>query len=287
MEEQEIINKVIYNYTVLKYGIIKSGKEFNLTSNKVKKILKDNNIYIRNHQEAMALNNKQRGYKKNEDFFSIESHDMAWILGFIASDGTIRKDGNGIKLTLSAKDREILEKIRKKIEIENPIKDYCTNNGFDICEFVWFCEKHKQDLAKYSIIPNKTFKLQPPWLLDRKYWIDYIRGYFDGDGSINLIKDTKRPNCYNLRWQICGAQKEFLQWIIDFLYEEYDIPKVNIYTQKRKANLYYFQYSTNATKKIYTILYNESDMYLKRKKDLFDEIMSIMAPLNKIPRDSI
>lgn len=287
MEKQEIIDKVIYNYTINQYGLLKSGKEFNLSQNKVKKILKENNIYIRNHYESLVINNKKRAYSKNENYFSNQSHDMAWILGFIAADGTIRKDNNSIKITLSQKDREVLEKIKDKIEIGNPIKDYQTNKGFDICELVWTCEKHKKDLAKYSIIPNKTFKLEPPLALDRKYWIDYIRGYFDGDGSVNLIKNSNSRGNGNLRWQICGVNKEFLQWIIDFLFTDYNIPKVSINVQNKKENLYYFQYSSNSTRMIYNILYNDSDMFLKRKKEHFEKIMSVITPLSKIPRDSI
>lgn len=278
MEKQDIIDKIIDNYVNKKYGLIKSGKEFSLTANKVKKILKENNIHIRNHYEANVIANKARAYDKNENYFSKENHNMAWILGFIAADGSIRKDSNSIKITLSRIDKEILEKIRKEIEITNPIKDYTTNKGFEISEFVWTCEQHKKDLEKYNIVPNKTFKIKPPYKLNREFWIDYIRGYFDGDGSVNLIKNSNGRGNGNLRWQLCSATPEILQWIIDFLYEEYQIPKVSIQVQKRKENLYYFQYGSKATRQIYDILYNESPMFLKRKKEHYQEILSKVTP---------
>ena len=278
MEKQEIINKIIDNYENKKYGLIKSGKDFGLSANKVKKILKENNIHIRNHHESMVLSNKSRDYPHNEGYFSKDSLILAWILGFIAADGSIRKDSNSIKITLSKVDKEILEKIKEEIKIENPIKDYITNKGFEISEFIWTCEQHKKDLEKYNIIPDKTFKLKPPYKLNKEFWIDYIRGYFDGDGSVNLIKNSNGRGNGNLRWQVCGAVPEILQWIIDFLYEEYQIPKVLIQTQRRKEKLYYFQYSSKATRQIYNILYNDSKMFLKRKKEHYEEILNKITP---------
>ena len=279
MEKQEVIEKIIDNYTNKKYGLVKSGKEFGYSVNKVKKILKENDIYIRNHYDAMVLANKTRAYKKNENYFSKESHNMAWIMGFIAADGSIRKDSNSIKIALSIVDKEILEKIKKEIEIENPIKDYITNNGFEISEFIWTCEQHKKDLAKYYIVPNKTFKLKPPTNLNKDFWIDYIRGYFDGDGSINLIKNSNGRGNGNLCWQVCSATPEILEWMINYLYEEYNIPKVSVQMQKRKENLYYFQYSSKATRQIYHILYNDSSMFLKRKRERFEEIINKITPI--------
>lgn len=276
----EIEKEVIREYRDNKSGLIKSGKKFNLTINNVKYILNKNNIKIRNFSEATKESNTNRSYYKNDNFFSIESSDMAWVLGFLAADGSVRKNSNEIKITLAIKDEEILLKIKELLKIENPIHYYTTNKGFDIAELKWSSKQHKQDLKKYSIIPQKTFKLIPPYELNKKYWIDYIRGYFDGDGSINLIKNSNNRGAGSLRWQVCSATKEILEWIIDYFYEEFNIPKVNINCDNtRKSPLYYFQYSSVATRKIYNFLYTDSNMFLKRKKEKFEEILAIVKSL--------
>lgn len=251
--------------------------------NYTKKVLEKYGIPIRNFSQAAVLSNKNRIKYTSKDinFFKKENPDMAWILGFLASDGTIRKDSNEIKIGLAIKDKEILERIAKVMNLDEKIKEYTTTNGYDCCTLRWTCEEHKKDLAKYSIVPAKTFILKPPYKLNKKYWIDYIRGYFDGDGSVNLIKNSNGQGNGNLRWQICSATKEILQWIIDFLYEEYNIPKVNIHTRAGgKHEMYYFQYSSTATRSIYKILYTEnSSLFLKRKKDHFEEILQKVKPL--------
>ena len=269
-EEQE--QKIIELYTKEKRGQLYCAKAVGSTSvKKVKEVLRKHNIPIRNFSEAASESNKNRALYKNENYFSTQSHNMAWLLGFLASDGTVSSSDNTIKIGLAAKDKEILEKIKQEVEIENKIVEYTTNDGFDCVDLHWTCAKHKQQLAEYGITPNKTFTLKAPLNLSPEYYIDFIRGYFDGDGSVNLIQGK------NLRWQICSASKDILEWIVNTLYNQRSIPKVNIQSSNinRKSTYYYIQYSTNATKQIYYALYTPNSLFLKRKKDHFDEIVQM------------
>lgn len=201
---------------------------------------------------------------------------MAWILGFIASDGTIRKSSNSIKIGLSIVDKEILERIKNEVGIEPEIKIYTTSKGYECASLSWTSEEHKNDLAKYNIIPDKTFQLKPPLILNKKYWIDYIRGYFDGDGSINYIQATN-----SIRWQVCGALPEMLEFIVNHLYNEYNIPKVTIQKQSHNGGiLYYIQYAKRSSRMIHEILYTPNSLYLTRKKEKFDFLFE-MIPLKE------
>ena len=124
---------------------------------------------------------------------------MAWLVGFLASDGSISQKGNGITIQLSKKDEEILQKIRFLLGIDNSITYYTTNTGFDVASYRWSGKTHKADLAEYGVIPNKTCALKPPYKLETDYYLDYIRGYFDGGKSIMRLKgnrDTLRIGNY-------------------------------------------------------------------------------------------
>lgn len=264
---EEDIQTIIHAYVNEKKGQVATGKLVGVGPYVVKRVLREHGIKLRTSNEATIISNQSRQKTKKEDYFSHQSHNMAWILGFIASDGTISKKRNTIKIGLSAIDLEILEKIKKEINIGNEITSYITSAGFQTVSLAWTCEQHKKDLAQYNIIPQKTFKLQPPYKLNKKYWIDYIRGYFDGDGSINNLKNGSK------RWQICSATPEILEWIINYFFEEFEIPKVKIQVSQRKHPLYYFQYATQSTEKIYKILYTPNSLYLARKKEKFDNMM--------------
>lgn len=271
-EEQE--KRIIYLYTIENRGQLYCAKACGSTNvAKVKEVLHKYNIPIRDFAHAASLSNQNRAYKKNEAYFDTPSANMAWLLGFLASDGSVSSSDNAIKLGLSSKDREILERIKEEVEIENKINDYTTTKGYNVSELVWSCKRHKDALAKYSIIPKKTFTLIPPHSLPREYWIDYIRGYFDGDGSVNLIHNHDVP--YALRWQICSATPSLLIWVMEVLETKYGIPTVAMQACTDK-NLYEIQYSTNATRKIYSILYKPNTLFLKRKYDHFTEILQMI-----------
>ena len=265
---QKVIDKIIYDYTVNKYGLIKTGKQNGVGERIVRRILLENKIHIRSQSEAAIIANIQRRqFNLNDNYFSSENERMAYLLGFLASDGTIDKKNNRIKIGLSSVDKDFLIMIKKELGYEGDILDYQTSNGFNVSELTFTSQQIKKDLAKYNIVPNKTFTYTFPESLNKKYWIDFIRGYFDGDGSVS----TAGPHA--IRWQICAANKQVLEKIIDFFYEEYSIEKVSILVQMKEHPLYYFQYSTTATKKIFSILYKENCLKLPRKYFKFKELV--------------
>lgn len=274
---EQIESIVIDNYTNKKWGQKKSGEQFNLSNNTVKKILQKHSVEIRDLHQSIQVANQiydrtATHYKKNEDFFKKETPDMAWVLGFLAADGNVCRNENRIRIELSVVDKEILIKIKDLISIENPIYEREDKRGFKYVSLEWSCEEHKKDLATYGIVPNKTHILVPPTKLNKKFYIDYVRGYFDGDGTINL---NKNGNKRSLRWSICGASKPMLNWIIEVLTYVCDIPPVKLYKNtSMDTDFYSFVYSTTSTKKIYSHLYTENSIYLKRKKDKFDFLIN-------------
>lgn len=277
---EEIENIVIDNYANKLWGQEKSGKQFGLNASTVKNILQKYNIPIRNLNESICLANElydrtATQYKKNEEYFDTESHNMAWLLGFLASDGNVRQNKNCIRIELSHVDREILEKIKEEVHIDNPIFEREDKKGFQYVGLNWSSKKHKEKLAEYSIVPAKTYILKPPYKLAKEFRLDYIRGYFDGDGTIN------KNICQHgvaLRWGICGASPEVLEWIVDVL-EEYGIPRVNLHKDSScKNDFYSIVYSTRATREIYKILYTPNSLYLKRKKEKFEKLLKEVPP---------
>lgn len=268
-------------YEKEKRGLAYCSRKTGLSIDQVRIALKQMGVHLRTHKEANKIVNQKRAiHSCNEEFFSSQSHDMAWLVGFLAADGCIRKDSNEIKITLARADREILDRIKNLIQTTAEVKDFTNRQGYECSTLRWTCEQHKKDLARYHVIPAKTFLLQPPMVLQEKFWIDYIRGYFDGDGSVNLIKNSNGRGNGNLRWQLCAATPSVLQWTINYFWSKWNISKVNIHTQSRaKHALYYFQYSSVATRKIYKVLYSTpSTMFLQRKKDHYEDILSKVTP---------
>lgn len=279
-EEKE---KIIDAYVNQKKGLIACTKIVGHGSpNHIKKVLKEAGIKTRNVSEAaIESNEKRRKYTVNEEYFSIESHNMAYILGFLAADGTVGKDTNTIKIGLAGIDYDFLVSIQQEIKSDRGVKKYTNSKGFDCCQISFTSQKIKKDLAKYNIVPCKTFQFEFPIQLSREYWIDFIRGYFDGDGSVSTSGTS------GIKWQICSATTDVLEKIVAFLYEEYQIPKVNVRAERlnKEHPLYVICYSTKATEAIYNFLYTKDSLYLPRKKQHYEQVLNIYNKRNKSPRD--
>lgn len=264
--DAKIEKEIIRRYSELGYGLIKSGKPFGVSDYLVKKLLIKNGIKIRTFAEASKISDRNV-ISINHQYFNNENENMAYILGLLASDGTIRKNSNSIKLTLSEQDSEILEKIKKEINYSGTIKYYEDSKGYKNATLVFTSKEIKDKLAEYNIVPSKTFTFVFPTKLNRKYWKDFIRGYFDGDGSISSAGESA------IRAQICSAQKQTLETMLNFLEQDFLIPKVNIQMQMRKQPLYYFQYSSYSTRKFFQAIYYENCMCLERKYKKFIELI--------------
>lgn len=265
---KETVEGILDNYVNKGFGLIKSGKEFGVGTRVVRRVLLENNIHIRSFNEAASISGvNRRIHDVNDNYFSEENHNMAYLLGFLASDGTIRKNDNSVKIGLSSVDRDFLLTIKKEIGYQGELTDYITSNGFSVSELRFTSKQIKADLAKYNIIPNKTFIYTFPKNLKREYWIDFIRGYFDGDGSVSTASSEA------IRWQVSSANPDVLNTIVDFFFEEYEIPKVNLQWQEKVHRLYYIQYSTTATRKIFQILYTPNCLKLPRKYEKFKKLV--------------
>jgi hypothetical protein len=265
--DEEIADKIVDNYVNKKMGLIPSGKEFGYNQYRVEKILKMRGIKKRTYLESKEIG-EYRKYNCNKNYFKHQSSNMAYILGFLAADGNISKRENGIFIELQAQDKEILEKIKKETECERPIDDYIKNTtGQHLVKFKNWCKAWKEDLKIYGIVPAKTFILQPPHFLDEKYYIDYIRGYFDGDGSISYS-----PKGCHYVFTISGASKPVVEWIREIFANKYGITNNGITIQDLPSGHQMYKidyYSRDKIEKIYNILYTKDSLFLQRKKEKF------------------
>lgn len=53
-----------------------------------------------------------------------------------------------------------------------------------MCKIVLNSKKMSNDLIDKGIVPNKSLVLKPP-KINKKYYLPFILGYFDGDGTIS------------------------------------------------------------------------------------------------------
>lgn len=128
----------------------------------------------------------------NEDFFKkIDSHEKAYILGLILTDGYIVKDYSGFGIQLTETDGYILEKIAnllgksakvKKINCDGKRKTM--PNARDMVRLTVHNRNMAKDLERLGVVRNKSKILRYNNCVQKKYLSSLFRGIIDGDGTI-------------------------------------------------------------------------------------------------------
>lgn len=208
-------------------------------------------------------------YHLNENYFNIiNNEEKSYWLGFLYADGNVRmyKNRSGIlTLKLAGLDKNHIKKFNKCIDSDYKIKDNKYKN-YSILSI--YNTKMVKDLYKLGCVNNKTQKIRLP-KLDLELMRHFIRGYFDGDGCISKIKNG--INCYSIsitsNINFILDLKKYIDSIFscDLNFYESKNKKYSTLLISDKKNRYNF----------YNYIYNNSSIYLKRKKDIFNDMIVI------------
>lgn len=129
----------------------------------------------------------------DEHFFDkIDTEEKAYFLGYLFADGCILQDRHyTIRLNLHEKDRAILERFKELIRSTAPLYRFNTLNQF--CLQV--TSKHAwHRLKQLGCVPRKTLILKYPRHLLPELERHFIRGYFDGDGTVGIYQQNSIRN---------------------------------------------------------------------------------------------
>lgn len=181
---QESIEEIIKLYKEKRIALYKLEEMFHISRQTLKNILNENNVELRNFRDSKRL------YPLNEEYFQqIDTKDKAYWLGFMYADGYITRGKQGqFIFGMTLHEKEPLELFKKCIQTDKPIGEYVTKQGFNAGAIAYnlaiSSEKIFNDLIKHGCVENKTFKLEFPKSLPKLLIPHFIRGFFDGDGTV-------------------------------------------------------------------------------------------------------
>ncbi len=191
---------------------------------------------------------------------------MAYILGFIFSDGNIH--GTTLSLKLSnkyASDKNVLIRINKVMESTYPVE-----NGSSFFRLRMSNPLLLYDLKTLGVLPNKSKILRFP-NIQEPFIRHFLRGYLDGDGWIT-IRD--RGNFKEFSIGFCSGSYKFMTGLVRALRTHLNLTSYNLrkrckLTKNKNTSICYQLefYSKNAIRLI-KYLYDdltEFDLYLERK----------------------
>ena len=225
--------------------------------------------------------NRKNHYTLNENYFEIiNTEHKAYWLGFIAADGCITETNY---FAMSLKDKEILLELKKDLEYTGDI--YITSSSTEDYKYYrinFSSKKLCDDLRNLGIYENKSLTYDNLPDISDDLMPHFIRGYFDGDGSINSYyvrkytdkkgKQKKRKTPL-LRFSFgivatenfCVELNNYLKNIIN-----YD-GKINKHNTKPVS--YYNICDKKAMKRFYNYIYNNATIYLVRKYNIWQDFL--------------
>lgn len=220
---------------------------------------------------------KTPGTKKwvNDTYFdNIDTEEKAYLLGFFVADGCVREEVDkrydNVKTTRMAlvnsiDDQEIINKFHELICPHHELQYFHNKKGAKNRKpqiSIQWTSYHMSDILinKYKIIPRKTYDANfifPFETISKELRRHFIRGFMDGDGSINwtelkfvftsesfakqiinefrdLFVNISDPNCHDFSYTLhkegeesCPYYKVFIpmghgrkQYIMDYLYRD-------------------------------------------------------------------
>lgn len=227
--------------------------------------------------------NDLRRFKVNDHYFDvIDNEHKAYWLGLLLADGFLSNSGHATEsfgISLSIKDKYILEEFVKDLESTYTVKEYIGKSKFEnsCTDFAYakLLIKSKQifnKLIEYGFTIKKSYDgVVPEEHIPDNLKIHFIRGYFDGNGGLSIGSGS---HLYTLDFT---GTKEIITWILKYFGKE------NLKLQERHPdrNNNNVSIKISGDKQIYSIMnqiYKDATIYLNRK---YERYLKLQEKYNK------
>lgn len=191
-------------------------------------------------------------------FNKIDNEEKAYWLGFIVADGYLNINKHMLRIKLGNRDRSHLIKFIKFIGgneemLKSEIHSETGNENFYVS---LYSKEVMNDLLSLGIEQAKSGK-EKVCNIDKKYYRDFIRGLWDGDGFI-------RENLSGIG--LVGSE-EVLAFVQNYFNDSLGVKPLKIYPH---CNTFKIEYRSTrkAIPFILNHLYGDKDVALDRKKEL-------------------
>jgi AraC-like DNA-binding protein len=231
------------------------AKEHNYkTSKTVEDVLKKHEIACRQPRMRCKLDYSY--------FERIDSHDKAYILGLLYTDGYIYKDYCGVCIQLTESDRYLLERIAFKIgpavtviDVNCECKRKIMPNAKNMSRLGVYSKTLAEQVRELGVVRNKTYCLRMTNRLPDEFLYSFMRGIIDGDGTIGIYRN----------YPVC----KFSTISELFAKDVCDLPFVERLRFGKSSNGMCNVYVTGGSCKIFDFIRkmyeHKSDLYLLRK----------------------
>lgn len=201
------------------------------------------------------------------DLKNISSENLWYVVGLVVTDGNLSKDGRHINII--SKDKDFIYSIKNILGL-NKNKISFKARGGEVKKKYLQLQFSDVNFYKYleglGLSPKKSLVLNKI-KIDRKYFVDFLRGVIDGDGCISTWTNNK--NGYK-QWslRIVSASPNFIKWLKNETEDFFGV-KGRLYEYLnigRKNKICILKFGKLAAKVILEKTYYSNSTSLNRKK---------------------
>lgn len=239
-----------------------------------------------NKEYPLYINHTSKRRIRHDFFKNIQTELQAYLLGFYTADGSIDEKRKTLRVHLSNKDIEIVYLYKDTISPDarlfsieagtsnNQIREYVIvdngSTGVDITSTILV-----QDLVNLGIGYAKTYKDWKFPNIPQELLKDFVRGFIDGDGSISgyIAREANKKDRFRTQLQVDAKQESVIDNLISYF--QLNGIKTNKVYLKRDGMWRLGTSSRKEMKAIFDLLYKDSNFYLTRKFDKFNQYVNI------------
>ncbi len=201
----------------------------------------------------------------------IWSSKFAYAIGLLVTDGNLSKDGRHIDLT--SKDKDQLQNFINCLDIEVNITSKHSGSGKKYLR-VQFGDRLFYDfLLTIGLMPNKT-KVLKEIKIPGRYFFDFLRGHFDGDGTFYSYWDPRWRSSFMFYTVFISASQDHILWLRQEIFKRLNI--VGHITKSGNQSCYQLKYAKKDSLKLLKEIYRDNPICLKRKLLKINRALSII-----------
>lgn len=229
---------------------------------------------------ANSVSSSRRKIEDNSIFENGLDATNSYILGLIYSDGCLSFDSHTQKyrISISMNEKELMQQIQKIMTPYKKLYDYKHPRGKQATYSV--ISTNKKDISflrTLGMTERKSLTLSFPDI-DKIYLPHFIRGYFDGDGSIYVNTTTTHykgiiKKYYYTNVSFTTGSKKFATKLQNILMN--NCIKCTLVKDSRVDNSSWYVkiYNQDNVINFYYYIYTNSKLYLERKHYKFTKMI--------------
>lgn len=211
-------------------------------------------------------------HKIDSGFFKKWAHEMSYVLGYIVADGCIAEDKKRktFIFNITSKDKLHLIKIKRALGSTHKLSEKYGSSGNKVSQLQIRNSGLTNDLINLGIMPRKSRNLGII-KVPNKYYPDFVRGFFDGDGSVYLYNVNNTPQ---IKAHFISTSPTFLSNLNSRVCASMNIRPKTIHKQidvrGRRMPMYSIHLYIDDCEKLNRFMYsNRPSLYLARKRNVF------------------